>query len=138
MQVQRVDGVVGGEFLAVRELDAFAKIEDPVLGAVLRLEALGKRGMRLAVLAPFDDAVEEAVADVDHDGIVVRGDVDAVRRAAAAEAEPQKAAVLGRLGGDASALASMVEIARLEAPSAAARPMNSRRETLPFSSRPFQ
>src|SRR5271165_1391041 len=38
----------------------------------------------------------------------------------------------------ASALASMVEIARLEAPSAAARPINSRRETAPFRSRPFQ
>ena len=38
----------------------------------------------------------------------------------------------------ASALASMVEIVRLDAPRAAARPMNSRRETAPLSRRPFQ
>ena len=38
----------------------------------------------------------------------------------------------------ASALASRVEIARLEAPSAAARPMNSRREMAPLIRRPFQ
>ena len=37
-----------------------------------------------------------------------------------------------------TALASMVEIARLEAPSAAARPMNSRREMAPLIRRLFQ
>ena len=100
VQVQRVDGVVGGELLAVRELDALAEVENPVLGAVLRLPALGQIWMRPAVLAPFDDAVEQAMADVDHHGVVVRGDVDAVGRAAAAEAEPQRAAVLRRLCGE--------------------------------------
>ncbi len=45
---------------------------------------------------------------------------------------------LGVSAATASAVASMVEIARLEAPSAAARPMNSRRDTAPLSSRPFQ
>ena len=45
---------------------------------------------------------------------------------------------LGVSAAIASALASMVEIATLEAPSAAARPMNSRREMAPLSRRPFQ
>ena len=97
MIVQRVNGVVGIEFLAVGEFDALAKVEDPFFGAVLGFPASGEVGLRLAVLAPFDDAIEEAVADGDHDGIGVAADVDAVRRAAAAEAEAKRAAVLRRL-----------------------------------------
>ena len=46
--------------------------------------------------------------------------------------------LLGVSAAIASARVSMAEIARLEAPSAAARPMNSRRETTPRTSRSFQ
>ena len=97
VQVERVDGVVGGKFLAVRELDPLAQIEDPVLRAVLRLPALGQIRMRPAVLTPLDDAVKQAVAGVDHHRVVVGGDVDAVGGAAAAKAKPQHAALLRRL-----------------------------------------
>ncbi len=138
MQVQRIDRVVRGEFLAVGELDAFAKVEDPVFGAVRRLEALGELGMRFAVIAPLDDAAEQPVAGVDHDRVVVGRDVDAVGRAASAKAEPEHAAILRRLAAARRRSASMVEIAALEAPRAAARPMNSRREIAPLSRRPFQ
>ena len=100
VQVERVDGVVGGELLAVRELDPLAEIEDPVLRAVLRLEALGQIRMRPAVVAPFDDAVEQTRRDVDHHRVVVGRDVDAVGRAAAAEPEPEDAALRRSLGGD--------------------------------------
>ena len=44
VQVERVDRVVGGELLSVRELDPLSQVEDPVLGPVLRLEALGQFG----------------------------------------------------------------------------------------------
>ena len=100
MQVERVDGVVGGELLTVRELDPLAQVEDPVLSAVPRLVAFGQIRMRPAVLAPLDNAVEQAVAGVDHHRVVIGGDVDAVRGAATAEPKPEDAAFLGRLSGD--------------------------------------
>ena len=98
MIVQRIDRVVGVELLAVGELDALAQVEHPLLGVLRGLEARGEVRLRLAVLAPFDEAVENAVRGVDHHGIVVAADVPAIGGAAAAEAEAQRSALLRRFG----------------------------------------
>ena len=100
VKVERIDRVVGGEFLAVREGHALAQLEDPVLGAVGRLPALRQLRMRASVLVPFGEAVPDSVVDVDHHGIGGGAEVQAVGGAAAGKAELQRAAALGRLGGD--------------------------------------
>ena len=99
MKVERIDGVVGSERLAVRERDALAQLEDPVLRAAGRLPALGELRMRLAVHAPFGEAIPEAVIDGDHHRIVRGPEVEAVRGAAAGETELERAAGLGDVGG---------------------------------------
>src|ERR1700680_2051828 len=99
MQVKRIDRIVRGEFLTVGEFYSLAEIEDPVLGAVLRLIALGKFRMRVAVLPPFNQTIEQAMTDVDHHGVVVGGDVGAVGRAAARQPKSQHATLARRFGG---------------------------------------
>ena len=100
VEVERVDRVIGSEFLAIREGHAFAQVQDPVLGAVGRLPALRQFRMGLAVLTPFGEAVPDPVVGVDHHGIGRCAEVEAVSGAAAGESELQHSAIFRRIGGD--------------------------------------
>ena len=100
MKIERVDRVVGGEFLAVRKGHALAQVEDPVLGAVIRLPALRQLRMGFPVLAPFGEAIPEPMVGVDEHGICSGAEIEAVGGAAARKAELQHAALFGGLSGD--------------------------------------
>ncbi len=100
VEVERIDRVVGIEFLAVRKGHAFAKVQDPVFGAVGRLPALRQFRMGFSVLTPFGEAIPEAVIGIDHHGIGRGAEVEAVGGAAAGEAELQHPAIFWRIGGN--------------------------------------
>ena len=139
VEVEGIDRVVGREFLAVREGHALAQLEDPVLGAVGRLPALRQFRMRSSVLVPFGEAVPD-----DRDWCRSsrnwwscgnrgcrwccrrRGRASAPRHFSARRRQSRRRSPAG------------LKSRALEAPSAAARPMNSRREMAPLIRRLLQ
>ena len=96
MQVDRIDDVIGIEFLAGVEFDALADVEHPFRGARPRLPAFQQLALSIALLVDVDEGVEDLVGDTDRDGIRIGPRVEAVRRASARHAEAQRAAFFGR------------------------------------------
>ena len=93
MQVDGEHSVVGGEALAVAELDALAEIEDPLGGTGLGFPVGGELGDGAHIGADFDQRIEEGVADGGGNGVVPGGRVKAFGGGAAADAELQHAAL---------------------------------------------
>ena len=71
--------------------------------AGLGLQAFGEFADRVALRVDLDEAVPELPAVGDRDRVGVGAGIEAVGGAAAFHAEPQRAALLGRIGGEGAA-----------------------------------
>ena len=77
------------------------KIQSFAPGLASQLSASSPGG--IALLVDLDEAVPELPAVGDRDGVGVGAGIEAVGGAAALHAEPKRAALLGRIGGEGAA-----------------------------------
>ena len=98
VHVDRVDHVLNGHSLSVREFDALANLEAPDLRVGAGLPAFREVRGRRAVRTDIDDAVPDGPADGNHRRVVVLGGVERVDRVGAVQAAEHVTAALGCIG----------------------------------------